>query len=42
MKNTTYEAPEALIVSLEELDVITTSIPTFEDGDVITDGWIPA
>ena len=42
MKKNIYEAPEALVVCLEELDVITTSIPTFEDGDVITDGWIPA
>ena len=37
-KNLAYEAPEAIVVSLESVDVITASI--FLDSDVLEDGWI--
>lgn len=39
-KNSVYEAPEATIVSVEALDLITTS--TFNDPNVLDDGWIGA
>ena len=39
-KNFVYEAPEATIVSVEALDLITTS--TFSDSNVLEDGWIGA
>ena len=35
-----YESPEALVVSLESVDVITSS--TFNDENMIPDGWIEA
>ena len=38
MKNNKYEAPEAKLVSVELMDVITSSL--FLDADVIPDGWI--
>ena len=41
-KNNTYEAPEALVVCLEDIDVITASLPVFKDDNVLEDGWIPA
>lgn len=34
-----YEAPEAKIVSLDAVDVITESIP-FEDPNILPDGWL--
>ena len=40
MKKTIYEAPEALIVVLDNVDVITASV--FTDNDMIADGWISA
>ena len=39
-KNNVYEAPEALVVNLEAVDVITSSI--FSDNDILGDGWIEA
>jgi hypothetical protein len=39
-KNNQYEAPNATVISLEALDVITTSV--FEDPNVLPDGWIEA
>lgn len=42
MKKSIYEAPEALVVCLEKIDVITASLPTFTDDDMVSDGWIPA
>ena len=39
-KNSVYEAPEATIVAVEALDLITTS--TFSDPNVLDDGWIGA
>ena len=39
-KNSVYEAPEATIVAVESLDLITTS--TFSDPNVLDDGWIGA
>lgn len=38
MKNNVYEAPEALVVCLDAVDVMTTSI--FSDPDIIPDGWM--
>ncbi len=38
--NKQYEAPEALVVRLDAVDVITTSGPMFEDGNVMDDGWV--
>ena len=40
MKSNVYEAPEALVVSLESVDVITSSV--FNDDNMIPDGWIEA
>ena len=40
MKFELYEAPEAILVKLETVDVITTSAPIFSDGDALDDGWI--
>lgn len=42
MKKSIYEAPEALVVCLEDIDVITASLPVFSDDNVLEDGWIPA
>ena len=39
-KNFVYEAPEATIVAVESIDLITTS--TFSDSNVLDDGWIGA
>ena len=39
MKKNVYEAPEALVVCLEAVDVITASI--FDDPNAIPDGWMP-
>ena len=41
MKNNikAYEAPEAIVVSLESVDVITTSV-SFLDDNVIDDAWV--
>lgn len=41
-RNNIYEAPEATVVCLEEIDVITASLPIFKDDNVLEDGWIPA
>lgn len=40
MKKNVYEAPEALVVCLETVDVITSSV--FTDADAVGDGWIGA
>ena len=40
MKNNVYEAPEATVISLEAVEVITSSL--FLDSDVLPDGWIEA
>ena len=40
MKKNVYESPEALVVNLESVDVITSSI--FSDENMIPDGWIEA
>lgn len=42
MKKKFYESPEALLVDIEAIDVITSSLPVFEDDDMVDDGWIPA
>ncbi len=39
MKKTVYEVPEALVVCLDAVDVITTS-PQFTDENMIKDGWM--
>ena len=38
MKNNHYEAPCAIVISLEATDVITSSV--FFDADIIPDGWL--
>ena len=38
-KNNVYEAPEALVVTIETVDVITTS---FSDSNILSDGWLEA
>ena len=38
MKRMIYEAPAAVVISLEATDVITSSV--FVDADVIPDGWL--
>lgn len=40
-KNHNYEAPEATVVTIESVDVITSS-PIFNSDNVLTDGWISA
>ncbi len=40
MKKMIYEAPEATLVCLEQIDVITASLKTFDDEDMVGDGWI--
>lgn len=42
MQNKKYEAPEAQIVCHSAVDVITASLPIFNDSDVLKDGWIEA
>ncbi len=42
MKKSIYEAPEALVVCLEKIDVITASLPVFKNEDIIDDGCISA
>ena len=37
-----YEIPTVELVNLESVDVITASIPKFNDGNVLDDGWIDA
>lgn len=39
MKKFAYEAPEATVVEVENLDVITASVQ-FSDPNVLDDGWI--
>ena len=38
--NNKYEAPKATIVSLEAVEVITSSV--FLDSDILPDGWLEA
>ena len=38
MKKNIYEAPEALVVCLDTVDVVTTSL-LFDDPNMIPDGW---
>ena len=40
MKKSIYEAPEAIVICLETVDVITSSV--FKDDNTIDDGWIEA
>ena len=40
MKKNLYEAPEAIVVCLDAVDVITASV--FSDSNMIDDGWIEA
>ena len=40
MKKNVYESPEATVVCLVAVDVITSS--TFSDSNMIPDGWIEA
>ncbi len=40
MKKNVYEAPEAVVVCLETVDVITASI--FSDPNSVADGWVEA
>ena len=42
MQNKKYEVPEAQIVSLDAIDVITASLPLFNDSNILEDGWIEA
>ncbi len=37
-----YEVPEAKVMNVDTVDVITTSLPTFKDDNVLGDGWIEA
>ena len=38
----TYESPKAILVAVDGVDVITASLPLFDDSNVLEDGWIPA
>lgn len=38
--NNAYEAPKATVISLETVEVITSSI--FLDSDILPDGWLEA
>ena len=38
MKKNVYESPEALVIRLESIDVVTAS--QFSDGNMIPDGWV--
>ena len=40
MKKNLYEAPEAIVVCLDAVDVITASV--FNDPNSIGDGWVEA
>ena len=40
MEKNLYEAPEAVVICLETVDVITSSI--FKDDNMIEDGWLEA
>jgi hypothetical protein len=40
MKNNVYEAPKATVISLEAVEVITSSV--FLDSDTLPDGWLEA
>ncbi len=40
MKKNLYESPEAIVVCLEAVDVITSSV--FKDSNMIEDGWLEA
>lgn len=42
MEQKKYEAPQMEIVNAENVDVITISLPFFNDDDVISDGWLGA
>ena len=42
MKKNIYEAPEAKILDVDTVDVITISLPTFTDDNILGDGWIEA
>ena len=37
-----YEIPEAKIMNVDTVDVITVSLPTFKDNNVLDDGWLEA
>ena len=38
----TYETPALELVKLESVDVITVSLPKFNDDNILADGWIEA
>ena len=38
----TYEAPKMEIIEAVPTDVITISLPFFDDDNVLTDGWLGA
>ena len=40
MKKNVSESPEALVIRLESVDVVTSS--TFSDDNMIPDGWVEA
>ena len=40
MEKNLYEAPEAVVICLETVDVITSSV--FKDDNMIEDGWLEA
>lgn len=37
-----YEVPEAKIMNVDTVDVITVSLPSFKDDSVLDDGWLEA
>lgn len=42
MKKNIYEAPKAKILKVDTVDVITVSLPSFKDDDILNDGWLEA
>lgn len=37
-----YEVPEAEIMNVDTVDVITASSPSFKDDNILDDGWLEA
>ena len=37
-----YESPALELVRLESVDVMTTSLPNFNDDNILADGWVEA
>lgn len=37
-----YEIPVAELVKLDMIDIVTTSLPEFDDPNILDDGWVEA